>query len=67
MKQELMPSRIQMEPEAFARLVSEVKETIALDIEMPGSQKNGFHSLNLWKINRDKKSARSTIRKWTII
>jgi hypothetical protein len=67
MKQELTPSKIQMEPEAFKMLVSEVKETIALDYDMTGMQKNAFNALNLWKINRDKKSARSTFRKWTII
>jgi hypothetical protein len=67
MKQYVMPSIIQMEPEVFKRLVSEVKETIATDVQMPASQKNSFNTLNLWKINRDKKSARSTFRKWTII
>lgn len=63
MKNDVMPSIVQMEPEVLKRLVSEVKETVATDIHVPKAKKNALRVVDLWNIQRNVKSA-SRMRKW---
>ena len=61
MKGNLMSSMVEMEPELIKSLVTEVKETIAIDIqeaEMPKS----FGIVDLWAIRRNSISARARFR-----
>ena len=49
----IMPSRVQMEPILLQQLVAETKETIAADVNMPGSPRSScFRAINLWNIQR---------------
>ncbi len=58
MKSDVMPSIIQMEYGVLQDLLTEVKETVAKDIQMPEPQtKPSFGVVDLWKIRRNAKSA----------
>ena len=61
MKGNVMSSLVQMEPELIKNLVTEVKETIATDIEETESPK-GFSSVDLWNIRRNYLSARTRFK-----
>jgi len=65
MKNDVMPSVVQMETELLKRLVTEVKETVATDLNVPQRKKSTFSVVDLWSIHRKAKSA-SSIRKWAI-
>ena len=65
MNQVVMPSIVQMDTETLKNLTTEVKETLATGIEMPG-QKKRFTMVNLWKIQRAKKKPTRITRKWAI-
>jgi hypothetical protein len=61
MKTSVLPSVIQMEPEALQQLVAEVKETIATSEHFVPAVKNqrSFTAGNLWNIRRQSKTAMS--------
>jgi len=63
MKNDVMPSVVQMEPELLKRLVTEVKETVAIDVQTPKAKKNALKVVDLWNIQRSIRSA-SSMRKW---
>lgn len=59
MKTSVIPSVIQMEPEALQQLVAEVKETLATSEHFAPATKNqrSFTTGNLWKIRRNTRLA----------
>ena len=59
MKIDFKPSIVQMEPEVLNNLVREVKETLAIDIKMPGVKKRLFTAADLWNIQRNARTAQS--------
>ena len=61
MKNDVMPSIVQMEYGVLNQLLTEVKETLATDIKMP-EVKPSFSVVDLWKIRRNIKSARSLFK-----
>ena len=63
MKNDVMPSIVQMEPEVLTNLVREVKETLATDIEMPEAKKRLFTSAEMWNIHRNARTAQSRFRR----
>jgi len=63
MKSDVMPSVVQMEPELLKRLVTEVKETVAINVEAPKAKRSALRVVDLWNIQRNVKSAGS-MRKW---
>jgi hypothetical protein len=65
MKQDVMPSIVQMDNETFRKLTTEVKETLATGIVMPAQRKR-FAAIDLWKIQRAKKKPTRITRKWAI-
>ena len=62
MKNDVMPSIVQMEYGVLETLLTEVKETLATDIKMPEKQKPSFGIVDLWKIRRNAKTARSMFK-----
>jgi hypothetical protein len=62
MKNDVMPSIVQMEPRVLKNLVHEVKETVAMNIQLPKSVKPSFGIVDLWNIRRNAKTARSRFR-----
>jgi hypothetical protein len=57
MNANVMPSVVRMEREALNKLVTEVKETLATDIQFNKMRKNSFGIVDLWHIHRNMKSA----------
>ena len=58
MKDDVMPSVVQMEYGQLQDLLKEVKETIAKDIKLPEpATKPSFGVVDLWKIRRNAKLA----------
>ncbi len=59
---------VQMEENAFNQLVSEVKETVARDIDFPklntklNNNNSSFGIVDLWNIRKGKRSAASAFR-----
>jgi hypothetical protein len=62
MKHDVMPSIVQMEPKQLRNLVREVKETVAMDIQLPQTTKPSFGIVDMWNIHRKAKSARNLFR-----
>ena len=62
MKNDVMPSIVQMEYGVLETLLTEVKETLATDIKMPDKQRTSFGIVDLWKIRRNVRSARSMFK-----
>jgi hypothetical protein len=62
MKNEVMPSIVQMEYGVLENLLAEVKETLATDIEMPESAKPSFGIVDLWKIRKNASTASSRFK-----
>ena len=63
MKDDVMPSVVQMEYGQLQDLLKEVKETVAKDIKMPEPKtKRPFGIVDLWKIRRNAKSASAMFR-----
>lgn len=65
MKQDVMPSIVKMDSEMLKNLTTEVKETLATDIQM-STQKKRFTLVNLWKIQNAKRKPTRITRKWAI-
>ena len=64
MNQVVMQS-VQMDTEVLKRLTTEVKETLATDINMAGPKKQ-FTAVDLWKIHQAKRQPARITRKWAI-
>jgi hypothetical protein len=62
MKNDVMPSIVQMEPGVLKNLVTEVKETVATGIVLPKSKKR-FGLADLWNIQRNNRSAQLRMRR----
>ena len=65
MKQDVMPSIVQMDNETLKRWTTEVKETLASDIKMPAQPKRIIVA-NVWKIHQAKRQPARITRKWAI-
>jgi|HubBroStandDraft_5_1064220.scaffolds.fasta_scaffold2196579_1 hypothetical protein len=63
MKSDLMHRRVQVEPTILKNLVTEVRETVATDVEMSEARKSSFGILNLWDIRRNRRYAAHNTRK----
>lgn len=63
MKSDLVHSIVQMEPTLLRNLVTEVKETVATDVDMPEERKPSFGILKLWDIRRNRRYAAHNTRK----
>ena len=67
MKNDVMPSIIQMDAEELQQLVKEVKETVATLIQHPEinkqKSKKTFGHLDMWAIRRNFKSAGSIMKR----
>ena len=61
MKNDVMPSIVQMEAEELKQLTAEVKETIATNIKLEKTKTNNrsFGIVDLWNIRRNARSASS--------
>jgi hypothetical protein len=63
MKQDVMPSIVQMDKETLKQLTTEVRETVATGYALP-EVKSRFTTLNLWNIHRNWKQTARISRKW---
>ena len=64
MKSDVMPSIVRMEAEVLRQLVTEVRETVAMDYDMAQVTKtSSFGVVDLWNIQRKMKSARRLSRR----
>jgi len=63
MKNDVMPSIVKMEPRELKNLVKEVKETVAMNIQLPGKKKTSFGIVDLWKIRKNARSAADRFRR----
>jgi len=55
MNSDVMHSIVQMEPTILRKLMEEVKETVATDVEYAKEVKSSFGALDLYKIRRNRK------------
>jgi hypothetical protein len=62
MKDDVMPSIVQMEYGLLQELLTEVKETLATDVKLPEAKKPSFSVVDLWKIRRNVKTAGSLFK-----
>lgn len=60
MKSDLVHSRVQMEPGILKRLVTEVPETVATDVQLSKEKKSAFGVVSLWNIRRNGRYASHT-------
>jgi hypothetical protein len=68
MKSELMHSRVQLERDILDRLVKEVHETVATDVQIAKvKQASKFGALHLWNLRRNTRSARHAIKQPQIV
>ena len=65
MKQDVMHSVVRMDQKTLKQLTTEVRETVATGYTLP-KVKNSFHSVNLWNIHRNWKTASRLSDKWGI-
>ncbi len=57
MKGNLMSALVQLDDASLQHLVAEVKETIATDVILAKPEKTSLKVVDLWNIERNKKSA----------
>ena len=57
MKGNLMSALVELDHETMQHLVAEVKETIATDVELAKSEASNIKVVDLWKMNKSRKSA----------
>lgn len=68
MKSDLMHARVQLEKDILDRLVTEVPETIATDVQFAKTKPAPkFGALNLWSLRRNTRSARHAIKQPRIV
>lgn len=58
----VMPSLVQMDPELLKSIVTEVEETIAMDIEKTDISVRSFGIVDMWNIRRNSKRAGDRFR-----
>jgi hypothetical protein len=63
MKNDVMPSIVQMDADELKTLLNEVKETVATGFKMPVQPKKVFGVADMWNIHRQAKSASSLMRR----
>ena len=63
MKNDVMPSIVQMDAEELQNLVAEVKETVASVIQLPKPKQKTFGHLDMWNIRRNFRSASDLMRR----
>jgi len=63
MKNDVMPSIIQMDAEELQNLVAEVRETVANVIQLPKAKEKSFGPTDMWGIRRNFKSASDLMRR----
>jgi hypothetical protein len=57
MNSDLVHSIVQMEPSILKQLVTEVRETVATEVEFSKARKNTFSTVKLWNIRRNSRYA----------
>ncbi len=67
MKSDLVHSRVQMDRNILDKLVTEVRETVATDVEFAGAERPSFSALKLWSIRRNSRFAYNGRRKPRIV
>jgi hypothetical protein len=68
MKSDIMHSRVQLGNDILKRLVTEVHETVATDVQMAKAKRTpNFGVLNLWSLRRNSRSARNAIKQPRIV
>ncbi|MDR3713810.1 MAG: hypothetical protein P4L51_13395 [Puia sp.] len=66
-KTSIVQAYVQMEGNAFNELTSEVKETVATDVDLHKLNNGGsFGIIDLWNIRKGRRSARTQFRGVTI-
>jgi hypothetical protein len=63
MKNDVMPSIVQMDADDLKTLLTEVKETVAKGVLLSTQPKRSFSAAELWNIRRNAKTANSLIRR----
>ena len=63
MKNDVMPSIVQMDAEELRVLTTEVKETVATGIQLPKTPRRAFTSMDMWKIQKNARSATDMLRR----
>ena len=63
MKNDVMPSIVQMDADELKTLLTEVKETVATGFNAPPTDKKVFGIADMWKIRRQAKSANSLLKR----
>lgn len=63
MKNDVMPSIVQMDADELKNLLTEVKETVATGYQMPEEPKRLFTVADLWSIRSKAKSASNLMRR----
>jgi hypothetical protein len=63
MKNDVMPSIVQMDADELKTLLTEVKETVATGVVLPAQPKRSFNAADLWNIRRNAKTANSLRRR----
>ncbi|MBC7948402.1 MAG: hypothetical protein H7Y42_11015 [Chitinophagaceae bacterium] len=64
MKSDVMPSVLQMSAEELQQLMTEVQETVATEIQLPGDdQERSFGIVDMWNFRKTAKSTRDLIRR----
>jgi hypothetical protein len=59
---------VQLEKDVLERLVTEVAETVATDVNIPNrKQTPAFGALGLWNLRRNSRSARNAIKQPRIV
>ena len=57
MKSDVMHSRVQMDQTLLKQLVTEVRETVATDVEYKTKSKRSFGVVGLWNIRKNSRYA----------
>jgi len=63
MKNDVMPSIVQMDAEELQNLVAELKETVATVIQLPKPKEKTFGHLDMWNIRRNFRSTSDLMRR----
>ena len=63
MKNDVMPSIVQMETEELKQLTAEVKETVATGIQLPKTKTKSFGVVDMWNIRRNAKQTSDWLRR----
>ena len=64
MKNDVMPSIVQIDADDLKVLLTEVKETVASGFSMPKTVKRTFSAADLWNIRRKATSASARMRRY---